>query len=149
MQSNVKIGKLVICSVIVTIISEAIYWLGAIADMRYYTNSAYAGVWSKVMMPKPGPPPLSFHLYTLLFTFIAAVLFVLVFQIVLRGVPGSGPAMRGLMYGFLVFLVAGIPGMLSMYLLIHLPTGLIWSWTIQGFIVYLVTGLVVGAINRG
>jgi hypothetical protein len=149
MQSNVKIGKLVICSVIVTIISEAIYRLGTIANMRYYTNPAYADVWSKVVMPTAGPPPQSFYLYSLLFTFITAVLFVLVFQIVLRGVPGSGPAMRGLMYGFLVFLVAGIPGMLSMYLLIHLPTGLIWSWTIQGFIVYLVTGLVVGAINRG
>ena len=50
MQSNVRIGKLVICSVIVTIISEVVYWVGAIADMRYYTNSAYAEVWSKVMI---------------------------------------------------------------------------------------------------
>ena len=149
MQSNVRIGKLIICSVIVTIISEVVYWVGAIADMRYYTNSAYAEVWSKVMMPTAGPPPQSFYLYTLLFTFIAAVLFVLVFQIVLKGVPGSGPAMRGLMYGFLVFLVAGIPAGLSMYLIVNLPAGLIWSWTIQGFVVYLLSGLIVGAINRG
>ena len=149
MQSNVRIGKLVICSVIVTIISEALYWLVAFADMRYYTDPVHAEIWSKVMMPNPGPPPSSFMWYSLLFTFITAVLFVLVFQIVLKGVPGSGPAMRGLMYGLLVFLLAGIPAGLSMYLIINLPTGLIWSWTMQGFVVYLVNGLIVGAINRG
>ena len=148
-MGGVKIGRLVISAIVVTIIAQLIDWGGAMLGMGYYMNPAYAKVWSKLMMPTPGPPPPSFMAYSLLFAFISAVLFVLVFQIVRQGVPGGGPALKGLMYGFLVFLIAAIPGMLSMYLIINLPVGLLWMWTAECFIIYLLGGLIVGAINRG
>ena len=147
MEGNIRIGRLIISAIIFTIVSELIHWGGAMLGMGYYMNPAYAKVWSKLMMPAAGPPPPSFMAYSLLFAFISALLFVLVFQIVRRGVPGSGPAMRGLMYGFLVFLIAAIPGMLSMRLLINLPVGLLWMWTAEYFIIYLLNGFIIGAIN--
>ena len=148
MEGNIKIGRLIISAIIITIVAQLIDWGGAMLGLGYYKDPAYAKVWSKLMMPTAGPPPPSFMAYSLLFAFISAVLFVLVFQILRQGVPGSGPAMKGLTYGFLVFLIAAIPGMLSMYLLINLPVGLLWIWTAECFIVYLLTGLIVGAINK-
>ena len=98
------------------------------------------------MMPAAGPPPLSFMLYSLLFSFIAGVLFSLVYATIKTGVPASNNTKKGLFYGLLVFLVAGVPGALSMYLLINLPSMLIVFWTLENFVIYLVNGLITAKI---
>jgi len=38
----------------------------------------------------------------------------------------------------MIFLIAGIPSILSMYLLINLPRGLLATWTITTLILYLI-----------
>ena len=40
-----------------TVILFIVHMAGAIVDMGYYLMPDYFAVWSKIMMPVPGPPP--------------------------------------------------------------------------------------------
>ena len=94
------------------------------------------------MMPAAGPPPASFYLYSLLFTFITWALFGLVYGKLGNAIKEKDPARKGLIFGGLVFLVAGLPGTLTMYLLINLPAGLLAAWAITSLILHLIGGVV-------
>ena len=130
------------------IISQIVYMLGAFADMAYYMDPAYAAVWSPIMMPTAGPPPITFTLMALASSFVSGLLFALVYAVVKGSVPGKGWRNKGLMYGFLIFLVAGLPSTLSMLLLINLPMGLVLSWMLQGLVTYLLVGLVTARLLK-
>jgi len=130
------------------IIGQIVYIIGAMADMGYYTDPSYFAVWSKTMMPTAGPPGMEFYIMSMAFQFISGLLFALVYTIVSKSIPGKGWKNKGLMYGFLVFLIAGIPSTLSMILLINLPLGLILSWMLQGLVSYLLVGLVTAKILK-
>jgi hypothetical protein len=123
------------------IVSYVVHMLGAMVDMAYYMDPAYFPVWSKLMMPAAGPPPMEFTLVSLAFSFISGLLFALVYALVKGSVPGKGWKNKGLMFGFLIFLIAGIPSMMSLYLLINLPPGLLLSWMLQSSLTYLLVGL--------
>jgi predicted membrane channel-forming protein YqfA (hemolysin III family) len=55
---------------------------------------------------------------------------------------------RGLEFGMLVFLVAGIPTVLTMYLLINLPSGLLATWTLVQLVLYLIGGVVAAKLIK-
>ena len=120
----------------------------AMCTMNYYIDPAYCSVWSKIMMPNAGPPPASFYYYSLGFAAISWFLFMLVYAIVGPSVPGVDGWQRGAMYGLLVWLVAGLPGALSMILLINLPLGLVVCWAGTGLVLGAVNGAINAAINK-
>jgi len=132
--------KAVLAVIIMIVIAMIINTVIAQFTMSYYEDPAYFGVWSKLMMPVEGPPPASFFLYSALFQLIAAVFFVLVFYLLGSAVPGR-KAVRGLIYGVLIFLVGSFPGMLSSFLLVNLPIGLVLWWMLSGLIIGLLAGL--------
>ncbi len=100
------------------------------------------------MMPTAGPPPASFYLYSILFSIIAGILFAFVYVVIREGIPGKSILEKGLTYGLLVFFVGGIPGYLATYLLINLPTMLIFYWSIEGLVIDLLGGVIIAWINR-
>jgi hypothetical protein len=55
---------------------------------------------------------------------------------------------KGLHFGGLPFLVAGISGALSMYLLINLPAGLVATWTVPNLILYLIGGVLAAKLIK-
>ena len=141
-------GKIVLSGFLFAIAAFVIHMIGAMLAMGYYKMPEYASVWSKLMMPSAGAaPPLFFSLYSLLFGFIGGVLFAIVYDVLMGGIPGK-KTNKGLAFGFLIFLVAGIPSYLSMLLLINLPAGLIAMWTLENLAVYLVGGMIVAWIIR-
>jgi len=99
------------------------------------------------MMPAAGPPPVSFTMYSIAFGLIGGILISLVYGVIKGGIPGNTLAKKGLVYGLLLFLVAGIPGSLAMFLLINLPVMLILLWAIEGLIIYLLGGMIIAKIN--
>ncbi len=135
-------------AVMYVVISQLVFMLGAYADMAYYMDPAYYSVWSKLMMPSAGPPPIEFTATSVAFGIISGLLFALVYSVVKGSVPGKEWGNKGLMYGFLVFLIAGIPSTLSLLLLINLPPGLVLSWMLQGFVTYLLAGLVAAKLLK-
>lgn len=100
------------------------------------------------MMPGAGPPPAEFTYYSLAFTFLGMLLFTIVYLIIKNGVPAASLLKKGLTYGFLVFLVATIPGMLSLILLINLPLALVGLWTVESLIIMLVSGMAMAKIVK-
>jgi hypothetical protein len=118
----------------------------AMLTMNYYTMPDYFAVWSKIMMPTAGPPPMSFDIIALAFNWIGGMIFVAVY-LTMRGVFEDKPAWKkGAIFGALIFLVATIPNMLSMYILINLPAGLLVWWTLQSLIGYLLGGIVIAGL---
>ncbi|MGB9719314.1 MAG: hypothetical protein ACPL06_01825 [Candidatus Anstonellales archaeon] len=147
MLKNVPWTKVFIAAILFMVVGKIIYTLEAFFTMNYYLDANYFAVWSKVMMPTVGPPPPSFHFYTVLFGFITGFLFAMVYAMVRKAIPYEG-MMKGATYGVLVFLVAGIPGALSTYLLINLPTGLIVWWMFSRLLVDLIGGALTAKIVR-
>lgn len=147
MSSGTRVWRIFLAALLMAVVGQVIHMLSAGLGMGYYSDPEYVGVWSPLMMPIPeeGPPAYFFY-YSLLFGFISAGLFAVVYSVLQRAVPGRGRAAKGLAYGLLVFLVAGIPGMLSLYLLINLPVGLIGLWAVETLVVYLLGGMIVAGL---
>jgi hypothetical protein len=140
--------KVVLCGVLFAVISWIIHTVGAVLSMGYYKMPEYAAVWSKLMMPAANAaPPLSFSLYSLLFGFIGGCLFAIVYDVLMGGIPGK-KINKGMAYGFLVFLIAGIPGYLGIILTINVPSGLAALWMLENLVIYLIGGMIVASIIR-
>lgn len=145
MSDWVKIGK---TAVAMTIIAEVVRMVEALLTMGYYTDPAYFAVWSKIMMPGAGPPPAEFYYYSVTFAFVTWFIFGFVYEKLGASIHDKNPTRKGLKFGALVFLLTGISGTLTMYLLVNLPAGLLVSWTISALLLYLIGGLVAGKLIK-
>jgi hypothetical protein len=131
---ELKYGKVLLASVIFTVISFVIHNVEAMIDMRYYVMPQYFGVWSKLMMPSAGPPPPSFMIISLIFTFITGVSLTLIYYYLKDHLPVEKKRrvlyFADLMLGtYLVFFT------LPTYLMFNVPGGLLVSWFISTFII--------------
>ncbi|MBI4995028.1 hypothetical protein HZC21_05325 [Candidatus Peregrinibacteria bacterium] len=147
-MSHFKFWRFVLAAIAFAVIAQIIHSVAPMLTMQSYTDPAYASVWSKFMMPFAGPPPATFYYMSVAFNLIGALLFTLVYLVVKNSVPGKTLASKGLMYGFLIFLVAGIPGFLSMFMVLNLPLALIVSWTLEGLLIDLLGGMAVAGISK-
>jgi hypothetical protein len=141
MQKNVN-TKLVIAAIAYAIISQVIHMVEAFLTMNFYLLPQYFGVWSKIMMPGQGPPPATFYAFSVVFALITGTIFAFIYLTIMKAVPGKTKLQKGLAYGFILFLVTGIPSFLSLYLLINLPTVLIIYWLIENLVIFLISGVV-------
>ena len=148
MKKKMSWPRILIAAILYTIVAWVVHTLGAIASIKYYLIPEYFAVWSKIMMPTAGPPPLSFTLYSLAYSLIGGILFVLVYNIVKDSIKQKSAAKTGLYYGVLVFAVAGIPSLFALHLLINLPGMLIVAWGIENIFIYLAAGMITAKINR-
>lgn len=138
----VKAWKIILAVIVFAIISQVIHGIGVYLEMDYYLIEEYFPVWSKIMMPAAGPPP-TFYIYSIGFAVITGFFFMIVYGIVRNSIPGKTAVKKGLNYGFLIFLVGGLPGYLALILLINLPAILIVYWAIEGLITNLINGAVI------
>jgi len=132
--------QLILAGILYAVIAQVVYTVCAFVGMSYYLDENYFCVWSKLMMPGSGPPPFSFTVYSIVFSLVSGMLFAVVYLAVRDGLPGGG-LKRGLNYGLLIFLVAGIPTSLMLVLLINLPLALIILWGVESLIIYPVAGV--------
>lgn len=79
-------------------------------------------------------------------TFFIDLLFVLVYAIINKGVPGKNRYAKGLLYGLFVWMVGLVPGLISTYLFMTVATTVVIYWTIWGLIVSPLKGLITAAI---
>jgi len=100
------------------------------------------------MMPTAGPPPAAFYYYSLAFSFIGGLFFAGVYSVIVNGIQGKKLLNKGMIYGLLIWLVAGIPGYLSLILLVNLPIDLVIYWTVTSLIVYLLAGVTTARILK-
>ncbi|MFZ5365645.1 MAG: hypothetical protein ACOZBH_05640 [Patescibacteria group bacterium] len=132
--------KIVLAIVIALVLAQVLHMVEAQLTMNYYMDEAYFGVWSKIMMPEAGPPPAGFYYYSIGFSLVGWIFFVLVYYILGSAIYGS-KAVKGLWYGLFMFLVGGVPGFLMLLLLINLPIALVLWWMFFSLIINVLAGL--------
>lgn len=140
--------KVILTGLIFAVLALIIHSASAYFTMDYYTNPDYSSVWSSLMMPDNGAPGINFYVTSILFSLIGAVLYTIVYIVIRASIPGRSYFKKGLFYGLFLFLIASIPGFLSLYLLINLPIVLLYIWTLENFIIYIMGGVLIAEINR-
>jgi len=78
---------------------------------------------------------------------LIAFIFASVFAILYNGIPQEG-VKKGLMYGFLVWLVGGLSGVITMPFYMNIAPALIFYWVVNFLVGSLIMGLIVGAIYK-
>ena len=131
---KIRWGKIILVSIILLVIQMVIMNIEAFFDMKYYIMPQYFTVWSGLMMPNAGPPPIEFFIMSSLFSFLSALVLACVYEC-FKGSLEKKFWSRVLGYTKLMALLSLIFAYLPMYLMINLPLGLIASWFISGILV--------------
>lgn len=131
---KIRWGKVVIASIILLVIQMVVMNIEALFDMKYYVMPEYFPVWSKLMMPNAGPPPVEFFVASALFSFLTALVLACVYECFKASLDKRfWPRVLG--FTKLMALLSLIFSYLPMYMLINLPLGLIVSWFVSGVLV--------------
>ena len=142
-QFNKKAVKaIIIAAFLFTLTSQLVIMFESAATMDIYLMPEYFPVWSKMMMPDMGPPPLTFFVISVLVSFALALIYAVVFRIVAHGIPGEGIT-KGLAYGLILFFLSGVPSLLGMFLLINLPAKFFIAGTVLALASSLIGGIII------
>jgi len=139
--------QIVYSGIIVVVWSEIVNTITAIFTMGYYTNPAYFSIWSKLMMSTSGPPSSSFYIISIAFSLITGLIFAGAYSLLRQAIPGKG-LRKGLNYGMMLFLIAGVPFTLTTYLLLAVPSMLLVTWAVSSLIVYVLSGITFSKIIK-
>src|SRR3989338_1431515 len=135
--------KMLIASSIGAVVFFAIHSISAMLTLDYYKDPAYSGLWSKLMMPAAGAPPMEFTLVSLAVAFVSMALFSWGYEIVHKSIPFKGWK-KGAYYGLFLFAVAGVPSFLMQFMLFNIPAGLYPWWAVlDGLVGYLAAGKII------
>ncbi len=137
----------VLSAIVFVIVAQAVNTAGAIATMGYYTDPAYFPLWSKFMMSTAGPPGPEFFALSILFNLATGLIFAWCYSLVEGSIPGEGTG-KGINFGLLLFLVAGVPFTLTTYLLLAVPPLLLFSWALEALAVYALCGAAFSRLMR-
>ncbi len=136
---NINFKQVAISSIVFLIISQIINTITAVFTMSYYTNPEFFALWSKLMMPANGPPGTEFFLASIVIDIIIGIILAGSYSLLADSIPGEGIS-KGINYGILLFLIAGVPFTLTIYLLFAVPGSLLIYWTISTLVIYLISG---------
>lgn len=130
--------KILLTGVIYTLFTTIIHQLEAIMSMKYYQMPQYFGVWSKLMMPEPGPPPKEFMVTSLILTFYSGVALALIYYYIRNFLPKLFWK-RVFLFADLMIAASFVFFTIPSYLLFNLPPQLLLSWFISGFAILVLT----------
>ncbi len=129
------------------IAAQVVHTAGAAAMMGYYADPAYFPLWSRFMMSAAGPPGPEFFALSILFSLASGIIAAWCYSLIKGSIPGEGTR-KGLNFGLLLFLVAGVPYTLTTYLLLAVPPLLLFSWTLETLLIYAVCGAAFSRLMR-
>jgi hypothetical protein len=129
--------KLFLFSLLFTIISFVVRQIESILTIKYYMMPEFFGVWSKVMMPKAGPPPISFMITSIIFAFATGISLGLIYYYLRNHLPKDSKR-RVLYFADLMIAASFVFFTLPTYLMSNVPLGLLISWFISSFILIVI-----------
>jgi hypothetical protein len=94
----------------------------------------FFGAWSKVMMPKAGPPPASFMIISLVFTLATGISLSLIYYYLKDHLPRESKK-RIFYFADLMIGTSFVFFTLPVYLMFNVLGGLLISWFISSFII--------------
>ena len=128
----------IIGAIVFTIAAQVVHIVGAMAEMSYYTDPANFALWSPLMMPAAGPPGAEFYAASIIASFIIGLVFAAAYGLLKASIPGKA-SKKGMNFALLLFMLATVPGALSMGLVFAVPVGLIVAWAIEDLVIYLIS----------
>lgn len=131
---KVRWGKVFLAGLVFLVIATIVRQVEAILTMKYYLMPEFFGVWSKVMMPKAGPPPASFFLTSLLFS-LATGMTLAAFYDYIKNLLPKNQWQRMFCFTEIVVVLAFVFFSLPTYLLINLPLGLLGAWLVSTVVI--------------
>jgi hypothetical protein len=126
--------KIFLVSLLYTTVACVIRQFEAILTINYYKMPEFFGVWSKLMMPKAGPPPVSFLITSLVFTFASGISITLIYYYLKDHLPKENKK-RMLYFADLMIGASFVFFTLPVYLMFNVPAGLLISWFTSSFII--------------
>jgi len=139
--------KVLLSSLVFTIIAFIIRQIEAILTMNYYKMPEYFGLWSKTMMPKAGPPPVSFIITSLVFTFATGISLALIYYYLKDHLPKEEKK-RILYFADLMIATSFVFFTFPVYLMFNVPLGLLVSWFVSTFIILTATSWILVKIVK-
>ena len=140
--------KILLAGVLFAVLAQVIHSIGAFFGMPYFTDPDYLCLWSRIMMPGAGNPPVSFYFISISFSIITGLLFSVVYYVLENHIPEKTTVKRGLVFGIMLFAVNVIPIMLSTSLIFNVPSGLVWIWALDGLIIDLLGGMLIARVLK-
>jgi hypothetical protein len=89
-----------------------------------------------------GAPGVTFYIGAL----VLNILFVLVYALLAKGIPGKNKLLKGLLYGLCVWVVGVLPGMFATYMFMTVATTVVIYLTISALVFTPLKGLITVAI---
>jgi len=90
-------------------------------------------------------PPMEYHIGALVLSVVLAAFY----ELLKRGIPGRGFVAKGLMYGFFVWAVGTLPGMLATHTFMNVATEVVVYLMLMGLVTMPLEGLIIAAICGG
>jgi hypothetical protein len=146
-MKNLKWGRVFKAGFAYLVIATVLQQIEVMFTMSYYKDPAYFGLWSKLMMPTQGPPPLAFFAISLLFTFATGCTLAAVFEFMS---PLFGKQFWGKVIGFTDIMV-GLTIVFSLfpiYLLLNVPLGLLGWWLVTSWVTTLVSAMAFAKLTK-
>lgn len=138
---NINWKKSIVAGIIAGIVAVIISLIVTVGASGFTTllYEQSANIW------KPMTPMSEWLATVYIIDIIEWIIFGLIFSLLYKAVPGKGWE-RGTVFGFLLWLVGTVPGMIMTYMAFAVPDALVWLWTIQGLIIFLVAGAVLASV---
>lgn len=134
LTKNIRWKKVLIAGLIYLIIANIIRQIEAVLTLSYYKMPDYFGVWSNLMMPKAGPPPLKFFLISILFSLIGGITAAVIYEILKENLE-KNYWKRLFNFTFAVSWVYLVFFILPVYLLFNVPFGLLVFWFLSSILI--------------
>jgi hypothetical protein len=133
--------KVLLSGLLFSVLSFVVRQIEALLTLKYYMAPQYFGLWSKVMMPAAGPPPPTFMITSLVFTFVTGISITLIYYYLKDHLPKEvkkrifyfADLMIGTSFTFFT---------LPVYLMFNVPVMLLVSWFISSFLILTLTSWV-------
>ena len=132
-----KIGKLLLASVVVGILQSVWGWLTCGWLFNWVYTLEPTSIWKL-------PEEMPFVLMAIT-GFLFAFLLAFVYALIYKGLPGKG-VVKGLSFGLVVWLVGALPGNFSLVMVTIMAPGVVLYWIINSLVASLWQGLIIAAI---
>ena len=86
-------------------------------------------------------------IYMLAFNLVVGLILALVYGVLHNGIPDKGIS-KGIQFGFWVWLVGSVPGLLMTIITMAVPAELVVIWIVSNLFNLLIAGIILGAVIK-
>jgi hypothetical protein len=134
-------GKTLLVGILYTVFAAIVRQVETMLTMPYYLDPTHFGLWSKLMMPKAGPPPAEFMMMSVVITLATGISIAVIYYYIKEMLPKK-TTKRVFFFADLMIGFSFIFFTLPTYMLFNIPMGLLVSWFISTFVILLFASII-------